>query len=376
MKRTFTILLLLVGSLSSTAQVPAYTSTLAPTGGNSFPFNSASSNKLQGIYTPADFPVLPPSGYISSVFFQVGTTFTATTQVRTSPDVRIALGYVGISDFGSTSTFFTGLDTVYYAATRVYTALVTGDWVEFMLQSPFYYDNTLNLLVQGSCANTATNQGFTIRNATVPSKRLYAGYTATTGTVGAQLGQFGLNIIPLAVNLTNFEGSYKNGAPLLRWTTASEQDASHFEIERSIDGRAYATVGKVNAKGVASDYFYADHEVPTSGNLYYRMRMVDIEGSVTMSKTVKIKPSATSSATFVLYPNPTEGTVTITLPMEPKGVVEVLLADETGKLLLSKAYATSNSTVYFHDMRSLPAGVYTITVLAEGITHIGKVVKR
>ncbi|MDB4162189.1 hypothetical protein N9772_07470, partial [Bacteroidia bacterium] len=82
---------------------------------------------------------------------------------------------------------------------------------------------------------------------------------------------------PLPVELIHFDAqAAANHTADLHWVTASEINNSHFEIERSYDGRTFETVGNVTGNGTTShliDYNYTDWSIAKSQNTaYYRLK--------------------------------------------------------------------------------------------------------
>jgi hypothetical protein len=100
----------------------------------------------------------------------------------------------------------------------------------------------------------------------------------------------------------------------LRWTTLSEKNSSHFEIERSSDGREFVTVGKIKAAGKSEssvNYAYTD-AAATKGSNYYRLKEVDKGGNskifdMTACDLLKIRNEVS------IYPNPNDGNYTLAL---------------------------------------------------------------
>jgi hypothetical protein len=91
-----------------------------------------------------------------------------------------------------------------------------------------------------------------------------------------------LSILP--VKLNSFEASaIAPGKAQLAWTASDVQDFKNFEIQRSADGKSFTTIGKrVAAAGTANQAFTFndDHALPVN---YYRLAMVDYDGSIDYS---------------------------------------------------------------------------------------------
>lgn len=84
------------------------------------------------------------------------------------------------------------------------------------------------------------------------------------------------NVLP--VELTSFAAKSNGNSVSLKWTTATESNASHFDVTRSTDGSKFAPIGKVNVTGSGSAYNYTDFS-PLKGNNYYQLISVDNDGT-------------------------------------------------------------------------------------------------
>jgi hypothetical protein len=117
--------------------------------------------------------------------------------------------------------------------------------------------------------------------------RIY-GYNAEAGTGTWRFDDVeiqGTAVLP--VEYLKFEIS-KN---TLLWTTASEVNNSHFEVERSKDGYHFTKIGEVKGNGNAhheNEYTYTD-ENPLESLNFYRLKQVDYDGSYHYTKVLMSK---------------------------------------------------------------------------------------
>ncbi|WP_207493799.1 PKD domain-containing protein [Aridibaculum aurantiacum] len=128
----------------------------------------------------------------------------------------------------------------------------------------------------------------------------------------------------LPVKLTSFDVIKANGAARVVWTTASEVGFSHFEIERSLDGRNFAVIGNVQARGSSSNgsgYEFGDNNIKAS-TLFYRLKMIDKDVTFSYSDIVVVRFSGKGGLNIetsfvrgdnlnVVYHNPVAGKVTL-----------------------------------------------------------------
>ncbi len=98
------------------------------------------------------------------------------------------------------------------------------------------------------------------------------------------------NLVTLPVTLTSFTAQKQSSSVQLKWATASEQNNSHFEIERSTDGKVFSNIGRKSGAGNSNtliDYSFLDFN-PASGTNYYRLNQVDLDGKTTLSNEIAV----------------------------------------------------------------------------------------
>lgn len=108
----------------------------------------------------------------------------------------------------------------------------------------------------------------------------------------------------LPVTLAYFDAQRLENQAYLTWTTMEEANSSHFEIQRSANGRSWtiiANAAAANAGQVKTDYNAMDPS-PLSGENLYRLKMVDTDGTFAYSSIKRLFFDGQQFASF--YPNP------------------------------------------------------------------------
>ncbi|CAN5799231.1 hypothetical protein BH11BAC3_BH11BAC3_12120 [soil metagenome] len=171
-----------------------------------------------------------------------------------------------------------------------------------------------------------------------------------------------LGDVVLDVKLLSFNGKNEGVENVLNWTTASETNNDHFEIERSPNGISFNSIGAIKGVGNSSTqqhYSFADQQ-PKTGNNYYRLKQVDVDGKFSYSKTITINNN--ENKPFVtIYPNPTSGNSAIDLGRNYDHVT-VIVSDIHGKKISESAHTQSQLIPIKIDA---PAGVYFIKVMSN-----------
>ena len=184
-------------------------------------------------------------------------------------------------------------------------------------------------------------------------------------------------IIP--VELTSFTALANNKEVTLSWSTATELNNQGFEIQRSLLGNEFFTVGFVNGHGTTTEqhnYSYADRNLD-DGNYYYRLKQVDYDGSYEYSDVVEVEFRAFNS--FLLeqnYPNPFNPTTTIGFGIQNKSNVKITILNAIGEEvaeLLNEEKESGYHKVEFSAV-NLPSGVYFYQLRAGSYVEMKKMI--
>jgi hypothetical protein len=138
----------------------------------------------------------------------------------------------------------------------------------------------------------------------------------------------------------------------VKWTTASEKNAAYFDVQRSLNTRDFVTVGTAQAQGNSSQataYAILDKTAPAA-TLYYRLRQVDRDGTVTFSPVATVAGSG-EVAKVLLYPNPASAA----LHFIAEAATPYRVLSQLGQPLLQGTTEAGTATV---EVGTLPAGLY------------------
>lgn len=169
----------------------------------------------------------------------------------------------------------------------------------------------------------------------------------------------------MPVKLKAFQGKSTNNGHLLTWDTESEINVNHFDIERRNGNDQFEKIGEVGA----GKYSYSFLAKESAGISYYRLKMVDNDGTFDYSGILSVK-GLSSGAVISFYPNP----VIEELKIESKDtILEVGLRNVDGKLVKKNIYKQQSVEL---DMGGFGPGVYFVTVrTVSGITS-NKIIKK
>lgn len=177
---------------------------------------------------------------------------------------------------------------------------------------------------------------------------------------------------PLPVEFLELTLEEKNETVHIEWSTASETNNKTFEVERSLDGEQFVTIGS-KAGALTSTAFhryeYNDQQAKKGLAYYYRIKQVDVDGQYTYSKIQTITLSA--SKTIYAFPNPFQESITVQFSSEDIGAL-VVVSDLLGHEL---AHYTVNPTATLQVGLELPKGIYFMTVQSSKQSQVLKLIK-
>jgi len=188
---------------------------------------------------------------------------------------------------------------------------------------------------------------------------------------------------PLPLNLISFEAEkYETQDAQLTWTTANEENTSHFQIQRSFDKKTWSSVGNVAAAGYSIDirnYSFMDYRVYNGRDsrlpVYYRLNMVDLDGRQRYSpiESVIFGNSTVAANQFYVYPNPATDGIQVEWDAENIDQPTSLeFYDVTGKLVYNKKVSDKAVREYVDfSQTSIHSGVYLLRIMSgtEPIEH-------
>ena len=188
------------------------------------------------------------------------------------------------------------------------------------------------------------------------------------------LNNFGLWGGALPVTWLTFDGIYVGEAIQLTWSTGSEENNSHFDIERSTDGRDWYVINTVPGSGTSTEinrYEILDQSPEPSIN-YYRLKQVDFDGAFDYSKTVVLSKGLKSLNDITVFPNPARDHITVNWNKKRNsGLLE--LTDMNGRVIQSVVLNGSGNMHRF-ELENLDQGVYFIRLNTEEHTSSKKFV--
>jgi hypothetical protein len=185
---------------------------------------------------------------------------------------------------------------------------------------------------------------------------------------------------PLPVELVLFTGWNENTVNRLQWITASEQNTLKFEIQKNTGNGIWNTIGFKDAAGssnVRITYNFNDVN-PSVGDNYYRLKIIDIDGTFSYTDVISIKLNEAVVNNFsAIYPNPTDGWLNVEIQSTANYDTKIAVYDIVGKKVLDKQYTlVKGVNILKMDFANLSKGAYVIQFNDnKGVNHSSKFIK-
>lgn len=256
--------------------------------------------------------------------------------------------------FADVDPAIAGYDVLYIANTATSDgiakySLVGGNWVSNGNISGQYTGLTgvvsgSEVTLYGVRFGTSANKLFKITDATGYNAAITA--TATDiATAAANTVFRGLSFSPKVtttpIKLLAFNGKEVANGVRLNWSTASEQNNSHYEIYRSADGQSFTKLGSVEGNGTTNDklnYSFTDLS-PLSGTVYYKLRQVDFDNRFEDYGPIPVKSSIQNNELKIQVK---ENSLQVSVFTAINSISEIKVCDISGNTL-ARISATLNA---------------------------------
>ncbi len=206
--------------------------------------------------------------------------------------------------------------------------------------------------------------------------------TAGSGSTTSGSGSSPVIYVPssaLPVHLTSFTAIAQKNNALLQWSTSIETNFAYYEIERSVNSStSFKTIGKVTATGDNSSYKLTNDITAVNGTIYYRLKMVDKDGSFQYSDTRTIAVSQQENNIVRAYPNPAVATVYVYMSnVTITSKLSATIHDMQGRMVkyFANVSAQQDKTIAL-SLDGVSTGQYIVTVNNGGVQEHAVITKQ
>jgi hypothetical protein len=196
---------------------------------------------------------------------------------------------------------------------------------------------------------------------------------------------------PMPVTLAAFSArkqltsSENKPSVVLEWQTTEEKDFSHFEIEvardrESLLKKMFSKIGEVRGNGDNASpqrYSFTDDFPATTGPNYYRLKMIDTDGSFEYSSIRSV--NFDGEPAWKVFPNPVKDKIYVEFAEKAGKSVTFSVSDVGGRVVFT-GDAVADGTVQKKEIDlssgTLTPGIYLLKVVSEDREKVFKIIRK
>jgi|GEM_PF-1106611 len=195
---------------------------------------------------------------------------------------------------------------------------------------------------------------------------------------------------PLGVELAYLNALGEHGLILLKWSTASEINAGHWDIWRSAEPSSnfhwMTSMPAAGTSNEANNYSWIDRNVRPDQTYYYRLVQTDENGDSVLygpvsAETLPILTKSALSGALNCKPNPFRNEVDISFETSSPGAAKLEIFSITGQLIRSFPESKASTGINHFQWdgkgdngKRCPEGVYFIRLSQNNCSYNGKMI--
>lgn len=175
--------------------------------------------------------------------------------------------------------------------------------------------------------------------------------------------------LPLPVELISFDGELADNQTNIQWTSAKQENFKQFILEKNYangNWNELETIVPANSNNTIQNYYYTDLN-PGEGEIHYRLKMLDLDGSFDYSNIISFN-TVVDGSDIVSYPVPADNQLNLS-GLSLKGATVSVLNSMGQVLDLPVNYVNDFVSI---DLSNVPAGYYVYKVIRNGQIIIAK----
>jgi Secretion system C-terminal sorting domain len=186
---------------------------------------------------------------------------------------------------------------------------------------------------------------------------------------------------PIPVQLISFQAQNNLADVTAKWQVTNEVNFSHYDLQRSFDNKNFDNIASLTAKGGSGiqSYSYSDRESikNNAAIIYYRLKMVDIDGQFTYSEIVSVRNKKDASFVIDNLANPVKDRVSFTLITKTPGIASIRLSDANGKIIATRSLQVNagSNTINLPETAGMAKGMYFLKVITADGNTVTRIIK-
>lgn len=225
-----------------------------------------------------------------------------------------------------------------------------------------YQGNPSKVLLKFNNLIAGNNNTLTINNVTnLNGNQITPNTQVTTGAI-------------LPVELYSFNAYQKDNSIIIKWVTSNQLNTDKFILQKSIDQINWFDITSIKAKGNSNtldEYCYKDLS-QHNGTYYYRLKIIDFDGSYKISDVINIKFNYDYKFTSKIYPNPFNPTANIEFYLPQDATVDIVIYNLLGakvKNIANNVNFPKGSSIISITNNEIASGNYIIEIKAKSFEN-------
>ncbi|MCB9234119.1 MAG: T9SS type A sorting domain-containing protein [Bacteroidia bacterium] len=267
-----------------------------------------------------------------------------------------------------------------YSIRLYYTSAEIGGWesVTSQLRGNINVAKTggpiSNITPSTPTANGPTNYfGTSTSTGTYNTTEFWVQADFSTGFSGFAAGIQDPN--PLPLDFLEFSAEWSNRDALLTWQVANSKDLDYFTLEKSLDGKQFEVLHKMQVSNGKASYSYLDYDagLSESPELFYRIRSHDPDGHTNLSETKRLQISRGPSIS--VHPNPFNESFNLTLSINFPMTIQGEILNNLGQVVSWEKLDLESGVFQQNLGQNLKPGIYFIRLQSGSWNQTLKLVK-
>ena len=191
----------------------------------------------------------------------------------------------------------------------------------------------------------------------------------------------GTNCHILEQNFLTFRGELDNNEMTrLDWRVLNNQQVYSFEVERSVDGITFMSIGQVRkqfSESTEAGYTYRDNVSDLySKYIYYRIKLITVNSVVYYSNIIRLELMPLTGKVIVnISPNPVKDVMQLQVLARTGKPIRIEFFDQSGRLVSSSKFDQKGRTfISLDDLANKPRGIYFALVYIDDLVFRQKIV--
>lgn len=181
----------------------------------------------------------------------------------------------------------------------------------------------------------------------------------------------------LPVTLLDFNGKGYSGYNQLKWTVSQEQNLDRYELERGTDGAVFTKVSSTPARNEVNQTTYSYNDQTSLFESYYRLKIINTDGSFTYSSIVFIRKNGGKNE-FIVLGNPFTDNLIFQYKIAQAQKLNIRLFNAAGSLMRREEYAATagTGTYTIAGLNNLTPGIYALKIETANDKQVIRVLKK